>query len=789
MNRWFHLLLLLPLLLSCKEQVDVQVPAPYVKLNQPVWLEYDSTLIYPQDFVYDASSIDSITIEGVKVDWTSSQPYFVYQTPAGAPHLLMMSLWTSTGEEVVVLKKSNKTRVSFTFNPRGTAYKTIALKGEFNGWTESRTPLSLQEGLWQTTMLLNQGKYQYQIVLDGIGQVDPGCPYQVDNQQGGFNSLLIVGDSLAIPRPVLTGTEFSKNSILVQVANQAEGLIVLWNNTLLGDEMLSYQEDIARIQIPAAAVEHQRSWIRIFAWNQGGLSNDMLIPLQFGKVITDPAQLTRYDLHANILYNVFVDRFVNGDSTNDKRLPFEIVLPKANYMGGDIQGIQKKVDDGYFAALAVNTLWISPIVKNTDSAFGYWPDPPTKFSAYHGYWPISFTGIDSHFGHPDAFNSLITTMHGKQMNILLDVVANHVHQEHPYYQAHPDHVTQLVLPDGTLNLERWDEHRLTTWFDVFLPSLDLEKEEVSEMLSDSLLWWVRTYGIDGFRHDAAKHIPLGFWRKLTYKINSQVITPEQRPVYQLGETYGSTELINSYISKGLLDAQFDFNVYDAAVGVFAGGQGFGILADRLTESLYYYGSHHLMCNITGNQDRGRFISYAGGDLRFDENAKKAGWTREIGVGDSLAYKKLQLLMAFNMSIPGLPGIYYGDEIGMPGGNDPDCRRMMRFGEDLNSSEQATLEITRKLSHLRSQNMALLYGDLILVENKGKVLTLARKYFGNTVVVILNNSEDPYLFISPAGYAGEKAKINTHFGARLDQQKSVLQCDVAPYSFEIISINE
>jgi glycosidase len=74
------------------------------------------------------------------------------------------------------------------------------------------------------------------------------------------------------------------------------------------------------------------------------------------------------------------------------------------------------------------------------------------------------------------------------------------------------------------------------------------------MLSDSLLWWVRTYGIDGFRHDAAKHIPLGFWRKLTYKINSQVITPEQRPVYQLGETYGSTELINSYISKGLLDA-------------------------------------------------------------------------------------------------------------------------------------------------------------------------------------------------------------------------------------------
>jgi hypothetical protein len=114
--------------------------------------------------------------------------------------------------------------------------------------------------------------------------------------------------------------------------------------------------------------------------------------------------------------------------------------------------------------------------------------------------------------------------------------------------------------------------------------------------------------------------------------------------YQIGETYGSPELISSYIGSGMLDAQFDFNVYDDEVAVFARNtESFERLKNSLTQSLRYYGYHNLMGYISGNQDRPRFISLAGGDLLFNEDSKYAGWTRTIGVGDTSSYRKLMML--------------------------------------------------------------------------------------------------------------------------------------------------
>ncbi|MFO7723569.1 MAG: alpha-amylase family glycosyl hydrolase, partial [Bacteroidales bacterium] len=391
-----------------------------------------------------------------------------------------------------------------------------------------------------------------------------------------------------------------------------------------------------------------------------------------------------------------------------------------------------------------------------------------------------------HFGKPDDLRMLVTQAHQAGINILLDFVANHVHQDHPYYKADSAIATALRLPDGTLNLERWDEHRLTTWFDVFLPTLDLEREDVARTVSDSTVWWVTEYHIDGFRHDAAKHIPLTFWRMLTKKLREQVVYPEQRPVFQMGETYGGVELIGSYLGSGLLDAQFDFNVYDAALGVFAGGQSFDQLGQRLKQSLAYYGSHNLMGYITGNQDRGRFISYAGGDLKFEENAKAAGWSREIGVGDPVGYDKLNMLMAFNMTIPGVPVIYYGDEFGMAGGNDPDCRRMMRFGPELNPKEEKNLEITRRLTLLRKQNMALMYGDISYWNLNGNTLVYARNYFRNKVIVVFNNTGEPAdIDVNVKSFAPDKS-FRTNFGGTLRGSGDQLTVSLKPYSFEVLT---
>jgi cyclomaltodextrinase len=102
------------------------------------------------------------------------------------------------------------------------------------------------------------------------------------------------------------------------------------------------------------------------------------------------------------------------------------------------------------------------------------------------------------------------------------------------------------------------------------------------------------------------------------------------------------------------------------------------LSESLNESFNYYGWHSLMGNISGNHDIARFISYAGQDLKFSDDDKEAGWKRNIIVKNKVGYKKLAQLIAYISTIPGVPVIYYGDEIGMPGAGDPDNRRMMKF---------------------------------------------------------------------------------------------------------------
>ena len=117
-----------------------------------------------------------------------------------------------------------------------------------------------------------------------------------------------------------------------------------------------------------------------------------------------------------------------------------------------------------------------------------------------------------------------------------------------------DQAKEIMMND----IELWDDERLTTWFDEHIPTLDLERPEVCGPMTDSALYWVAEYDLDGFRHDACKHIPENYWRMLTRKMKQRF---PDRDLWQIGETYGSPELIGSYVRSGMIDAQFDFNVY------------------------------------------------------------------------------------------------------------------------------------------------------------------------------------------------------------------------------------
>ncbi|HAN77964.1 MAG TPA: alpha-amlyase, partial [Bacteroidales bacterium] len=188
----------------------------------------------------------------------------------------------------------------------------------------------------------------------------------------------------------------------------------------------------------------------------------------------------------------------------------------------------EKIKDGYFKQLGINTIWMSPVAKNPEGAFGKYPNPETAFSGYHGYWPISSTLIDDRMGTSDELKELIEVAHKNGINVLLDYVAHHVHQDHPAVKMHPDWYTNLYLPDSTLNVMIWDEQRLTTWFDVFLPTFNFQKPEVVEAMTDSAVYWFANYQLDGFRHDATKHVPNEYWRSLTYKLRSQIMQPQNR---------------------------------------------------------------------------------------------------------------------------------------------------------------------------------------------------------------------------------------------------------------------
>jgi len=160
------------------------------------------------------------------------------------------------------------------------------------------------------------------------------------------------------------------------------------------------------------------------------------------------------------MYFLMVDRFKDGDKTNTKQVKNDSILLKANYYGGDLKGVLDKIKEGYFNKLGINTVWLSPITQNQEGVYGLWSEPMTKFSAYHGYWSISNTKIDYRFGDTKIFKELIAEAHKRNLNVLLDYVANHVHKEHPLYKNNPEWATPLYLPDGTMNTEKWDEHRL-----------------------------------------------------------------------------------------------------------------------------------------------------------------------------------------------------------------------------------------------------------------------------------------------------------------------------------------
>ena len=728
---------------GCSKNTTTLEDSKLFGLASPIQLVGDTTVVVIADYFESPLNIDSVVSDdAIQIAFDTTNLYLLSVSSKPLSNLTVYA----EGIPYAILVKGSKTKkyhFDVSIKPN---YVTLKIKGEFNNWNSSKSELfpSVHGSPYGIVLNLKPGKYQYKLIADGKEIDDPSNPVTISNGMGGFNNVLEVSGPPKELTPSIVTESFSTNEIVISSVH-TDNIYAYWNNFRIETKK---EGNNFKLVIPVFARNINRSHIRIFGYNQDAVSNDLLIPLEKGNVITDAKKLNNNDWHSSIMYFMMVDRFVDGDKSNNHPVNDPAILSKAQYYGGDIQGITQKIKSGYFRDLHINTIWVSPITQNPIDAWGQFHDPETKFSGYHGYWPVTSTTVDFRLGSEADVKEMLSVAHQNGLSVLLDYVANHVHEQHSVYQQHKDWVTPLYLPDGSMNTERWDDHRLTTWFDTFLPTLNLENPKVADFMIDSALFWVTHYDFDGFRHDATKHIPENFWRNLSKKVKL-VSKEKEKYIYQIGETYGTHDLINSYISTGMLDAQFDFNMYDKALHVFAKEQAsMTQLADALEASLTTYGYHHLMGNITGNQDKPRFMGYADGSLPFDlpgQEYKRIGWKQDITVQDNLAYKKMAMFNAFNMTIPGIPIIYYGDEIGMTGAGDPDNRRMMRF-ENLSKEEMALQKEIAKLTTLRKDNMALLYGDFSILENTENRLTYKRKYFSNEVTVTLHkDARNPWSY--------------------------------------------
>ncbi|MBP5722409.1 MAG: alpha-glucosidase C-terminal domain-containing protein, partial [Bacteroidales bacterium] len=204
----------------------------------------------------------------------------------------------------------------------------------------------------------------------------------------------------------------------------------------------------------------------------------------------------------------------------------------------------------------------------------------------------------------------------------------------------------------------------------------------------------------------------------------------------------------------------------------------------LRQELEFFGSHHLMGNISGNHDLPRFISYAGEDLWTNQNAEYEGWNRHITVKNPIGYKKLAMLLAFNATIPGIPVIYYGDEIGIPGGGDPDNRRPMYFS-GLNEHETENLATTQKLGQLRSGFLPFIYGDFTFLQIEKQILVYRRKYFSEFAYVCFNKSKELQKIEIKLPQAVDYTELQSFSQCKYYLRNLQLFIEIPPMSFEII----
>ncbi|MFP2905694.1 alpha-amylase family glycosyl hydrolase [Pyxidicoccus sp. 3LFB2] len=404
------------------------------------------------------------------------------------------------------------------------------------------------------------------------------------------------------------------------------------------------------------------------------------------------------------IYFVMVDRFANGDRSNDGKVDLKDAQA---FHGGDLQGVISRLDG--LQALGVRTVWLSPVFQmRTEKFYGY--------GAFHGYWVDDFGRVEPRFGDEALLARLSEELRRRDMRLVLDVVLNHVGPE-----------TRLVREKprwfhGLGPIDNWSDTRELTMRDVHgLPDLAVEQEEVYQHLLGHSRRWVDAVKPSGYRLDAVKHMPLEFWARY----NDDLRAHAGKDFLLLGEMLdGDPVLLASTMTEGRFGTMFDFPLAFALVDVFCRDRSPGHLGAILFNDRLYPAPDSLV-TLVDNHDLPRVMSECGGDV---ERVKRA--------------------LAVQLTARGVPSLTYGTEEGLSGKKEPENRGDMRFTPD----HPLRAWITRLLE-LRRGSEALQGGETLVLAAREDLFAYARVTPDEAVVIAVNSGKAPVDVALPEGLVG------------------------------------
>ncbi len=465
--------------------------------------------------------------------------------------------------------------------------------------------------------------------------------------------------------------------------------------------------------------------------------------------------LANYDaprwVHDAVFYQIFPDRFHNGDPSltvtpgawskrefsvqvrnwDDPPLPYR-EAGNLDFYGGDLPGIVQKLD--YLEDLGVDSIYLTPIFTSPSN---------------HRYNIDDFYNVDPHLGGNEALVQLRRALDARRMRLMLDITPNHVSSMNSWFVEAQQNVEAPTSEFFTFHRR---PHEYVSWLGVAsLPKLNYNSPRLREVMyesPDSVIrrWLKEPYSIDGWRLDVANMTGRLGVSLLTHKVKRGIrraVKAEDPQAYLIGENFFDG---TPYLQGDELDAVQNYQGFNIPMWRWLNGRDNGWLGDKgwvdrtqmsseaLAEQMTAYRAAipwviaSQQFNQLGSHDTPRILSIVDGD------------------------RDLVRLAAFMlMTYPGVPCIYYGDEIGMEGGPDPDNRRTMiwdseRWDTDLRGFYQ-------RLIALRKASPALRYGGYQQIVAEGGLFAFLRQSPEQSLVIVANRDAVEWTVLLPVRAAG------------------------------------